>query len=596
MVWAKRKMAMTNRNLLIGRVAALSLGFLFLVGCDQPMSTPAAKKTNFVDKSITEHHNLGWLGGKAHPLNDVVRFDDPEDADKSVSPGGIVITEVEGDMPLGAAGLQQGDVVVRVAEDWLPIKEDALPDLFEKIETQISGDKNEIEIGYLRSGEYVTATLATDKESIDEGLPLATPRGVAASTATLKYLSEIQAEDGSFTADSNQDTGRLVATSIAGLAFLAADETVSADFAPHADKCTQFISEQLDNPISELDPLVAAYVAMFLSESNVTISDADWLSKFDDILQLFAATQHESGGWHTTPIEPAEGDSDPEAEAGSGKQEQSESEGKQDEETDNESQIVVDAVGTFATNQILFAIGALERKGVPVENAMVEQGCKFLHEQGKVRIPSSLDRRTKAALAAGTAATMVSLNCDRSNVQLTDYLKTAMARANDMYFAPTYGMPGLVSAAIVSRQLGNESWMQFHNAFKYIGLALQEADGGFASYPNVEREYSEFEQLADGDAWRTGQLAIIQTIQSQRLKKLLALEQPEDLASRDAYGKQIDANATAGQSGVQMMQLDANGVTDPEELKKLIMEKLKDSGIDVDASNMKIQKGSKPKK
>jgi len=239
----------------------------------------------------------------------------------------------------------------------------------------------------------------------------------------------------------------------------------------------------------------------------------------------------------------------------------------------------------------LLAIGALERKGMSGENDVIEKACGYLQQQAESRIPSSVDRRTKAALSAGTAAALVALNCDRNDSALQELRGVAMERAEDMFFAPSLGLPGLVHTALSSRQLGNESWMQFHNAFKHLGIVLQNPTGGFHTYPGIERESLPFEQLVAGEAWDTAHLAIILSVQSQRLTKLLALEQTPMLAARDSFGKKSEAVSTP--AGMQTMSINANSA-DAEEIKKMIMDRLKEQGMDVDESKLKIQKGSLP--
>lgn len=566
----------------------LCVTLVLFAGCEQTL-TKQATKTDFLDTDITELHSLGWLGAKAHPLNDVVNITDPDNANKNVSLGGMVIVELDEEMPLATAGLQAKDVIVRVAEDWVPIKEDPTRDLIRMVETQISGDKDSIELGYLRGGDYATITLNVDKPSIDDGLPLATERGIEASTLALQRLAELQLEDGSFAADSNDDGGRIAVTSMAGLAFLAADQSAVEEFKPNVDACLKFVAEQLGD-VDQLDPLIVAYAGMFLAESDIGLMEEEWLDKVGAISGRFFSSQHESGGWNVTEnsveastevTKVASSDASPKGEANS------EINPDLDSDTDK-TEPLVDVFGTFSTSQVLLAIGALERKGMRGDNAIIEKGCAYLLEQADVRVPSHVDRRTKAALSASTAAALVALNCDRSDLKLKNQLNNALERTDDMFFAPSLGLPGLFQTALASRQIGNEPWLQFHNSFKHLAIALQGTAGNFHPYPNVERELLPFEQQVDGEAWNSAHFALILSMQSQSLKKLLALEQQPGLVTRGSSGKVAE---TASSGGAQVMKLDVTGAN-AEELKKMILDKLKEQGIEVDESKLKFQKGT----
>ena len=125
----------------------LVVAILSTAGCETPESRQSGN-SDFRDASIAELHNLGWLGANAHPLNTTLTLPDPANPDSSVTPGGIVIIDVSDGGPLETAQLKAGDVIIRVANDWLPIKEDPTLDLIKALEDQINAGRKEIEIGY----------------------------------------------------------------------------------------------------------------------------------------------------------------------------------------------------------------------------------------------------------------------------------------------------------------------------------------------------------------------------------------------------------------------------------------------------------------
>ena len=112
-------------------------------------------------------------------------------------------------------------------------------------------------------------------------------------------------------------------------------------------------------------------------------------------------------------------------------------------------------------------------------------------------------------------------------------------------------------------------------------------DGSAIEYPNIEQGLLEFESAAQGTVWRTSHLALIQSMQSKQLKRLLAIDSPPQLATRDGNGKKVSAESL---QSVQAMKIEGN--PDVEELKKMIMDRLKEQGMEVDESKIKIS-GSK---
>ena len=259
---------------------------------------------------IRDRHGLSWMGGKSHPLTQSFQIPDPENADIDVSPGGIVLVEVADGSPLHAAELKAGDAVVRVAENWLPIKEDSTLDFIRLVEDQINAQNNEIEIGYIRSGQYSAAVLKTELQSLDENLPLANKRFIDSSTAMLNSVVELQQDDGSFVGTSDDPEHRLIVTSLCGLALLSVDESEKSRFTKPVSMVTGYLFEQLKEPefTRELNPLTAAYVGSFLAEADLSENRDKWNEIVGVLSFSFISAQHDSGGWNVTELVAAEPD------------------------------------------------------------------------------------------------------------------------------------------------------------------------------------------------------------------------------------------------------------------------------------------------
>ena len=561
------------------------LVLLGLSGCEQ-QSDQRVVNTDFLDRSIESVHNLGWLGAKSHPLNDAVKFLEPDSPENGtmVSPGGIVLTEVVDGEPLSDIGLRPGDVVVRIDDDWVPIKEDSTLDVIGAIENLISANRENVTIGYLRMGEFSSANLPIDRQSVDEGLPLPSQRLADVATNCLRNLSKLQRKDGSFSTESGSRADKLKSTSICGLAFLAADDSVREEFDSNVEACIEFVGLNLrfdgvDSAEEKLDALTAAYLAQFLAESRVQVMDEDWLDKIGGLLDLLDSEQQQSGGWGTSI-------SSPESEDGQAGTSEAATATDEPIRRGLEAEATVDVAGTFTTNQVLMALGAWERKGMIPDNSTIEKGCKYLAEQADLRIPSSLDRRIKAVLSSGSAAALVAINCDRNDVMLDGYLENGMDRAHDMFSSPSLGLAGLLHTAIAARQVGNERWLQFHNAVKHLIISLADSNGRVFEYPNIIREPLDFEVGVDDEVWRTAHIAIVASMQSKQLEKILGIAKSPTMFARNNLGEKVEANARSNQPVM--------GSTEAEELKKMIMEQLKAQGMEIDESKMKIQ--SAPKK
>ena len=563
----------------VGKFLTIALLFAaaISIGCEEVSSTAINKVPNrFLESSISQPHGLSWMGGKSHPLTKSFQIPDPENADIDVSPGGIVLTDVVDGLPLDRAELRAGDAIVRVAENWLPIKEDSTLDFVKMIEDQVNAQKDEIEVGYIRSGKYATASLKTDLTSLDEDLPLANKRFIDSSTAILKQLVELQQEDGSFLAVGDDPEHQLIVSSLCGLALCSADESIKSELAPSLKQVKKYLEGKLSSAefARELNPLTAAYICNFLAECDLSPSRENWTETVKVLSFAFASSQHDSGGWNVSELAGMDGEpTDEEA-----------SEGDSMAESSEELASQPDVFATFTTNVVLTAVGALERAGFSIENDMVEKGVAYLHDQADLRIPSSLDRRTKGILSAGTVVALVALNLDQSDLKLRNYLKNAQERAHDMYSAPRLALPGMLHSAIASRQLGNESWLQQHNATKHQLVSMHDELGRYVAYPGVVSEPLEWETFVASPAWNTAHLALLHSMQSKNLRRILAIETPENLLARDSSGKQL--SKAAANAKVMKMDLDTS---DPEALKKMIMEQLKAQGMDVDPSKMKIK-------
>ena len=79
---------------------------ILCVGGCEPSSVANKNETSFSNSSVTKMHSLGWMGAKTHPLLDTFKIVDPDNEDKEVTPGGVVVVELTEDSPLEKAGVR----------------------------------------------------------------------------------------------------------------------------------------------------------------------------------------------------------------------------------------------------------------------------------------------------------------------------------------------------------------------------------------------------------------------------------------------------------------------------------------------------------
>ncbi len=576
----------------------IPLLFVFLLSGCSGESTRNDSQNKATSKPTADDQQvrpLGWLDANGSPSESTASFLD-EETQEEVTPGGVVLVDVSSGGAAAIAGLQPGDTIVRVVDRWLPFKEDPSLDLMRLIEEQVSAGQEKIELGLLDGDEIATKTITHKLTSLDDGLPLSVSRYDRALEQALGRLSSLQQENGSFSASTGDLVATLRTSAVAGLALLGGG--ASADGSPFHDalnKCQQFIADQIDAhteestpPIepdtgtakfvaagkSNLDPLTVAYVLQFLAESDVPLLDAVWMKRLSSLLATISANQAASGGWMiaASNIDDA----------------------SEDESIPADEHVTVDVVGTHATNQVLLALGAIERKGVMSDNGSIANACKYLKEQATARVADgSIDRRTKAALLAGTGAAMIGINCDRNDGFLLGSMKECSVRTADLLEAPTLGLPGVVANALFARAMGNESWIGFHNATKYQWASKLDSKGAFHLRTGSQPLSDQVEP--DSEAWSTSHLCMLLAAQSDRLQRLTGQSQSPMMASRDSDGKAAEGKqALTGEMpglppGAKVIRLEGGNLDD-------IKDKLKDMGIELDGANVKMIEAGAPAK
>jgi hypothetical protein len=479
---------------------------------------------SFVDESITEFTNLGFLGAAGHGAKTAIKVPDPARPDHFVDTGGVVLREIDAGAPLSEAGLEVGDVVIRVMEDYLPIKEDPSLDFLARLESAFSAGKNVIALEVLRRGAVHETLLSFDPEKLPplgQGDFKRNERYAKAARNGLEYLKSVQEEDGSFPVKHAGADAKLAVTSVAGLAFMAAGGLEEGNaYGENLSKCLAYMEKALDPEKSpdtkKIGHLGGAFALQFLSEYMHQKMEMSVMTLLAMGMQKVATAQQEDGGW----LLGSDGN----------------------EPGYNER--------TLATHLCLQALGAAERAGVLMNNEPFEKACGYLKahtNDGNVGfVPEpDFDRRSEAGRVAGILAAMRSISCSFGEAYMQKLFKYYSGYTKEIAQAPVDESIHLLSAAILSRQKGLPQWMLFNEENQVLLLSLQKTDGSFVFLPKARRKTVPFFDDLSGPAWRTAVYSLIFLLQEDALPLLVAKADPAWTKTRDSDGKVKEEGAPA---------------------------------------------------
>jgi len=118
-------------------------------------------------------HPLGWLGGRTQAVAGVVTF---QHGGQRRDTGGLVVQELAPSGPLASAGARVDDVIVGIAEGWIPIKNDPWIDGIALVETAVSSGVQRLPVRILRSEQLLELEVPVAVKPLEQGLPLAVVR------------------------------------------------------------------------------------------------------------------------------------------------------------------------------------------------------------------------------------------------------------------------------------------------------------------------------------------------------------------------------------------------------------------------------------
>ncbi|MBU0756076.1 MAG: hypothetical protein KJ645_13115, partial [Planctomycetes bacterium] len=446
---------------------------LFWPGCSEQGKS---EDVDYVDRSITEFTNLGFLGARGHGVTKTIKLEDPDRPGKTIHPGGIVLREIDEGSPLALLGIEAGDVLIRIKEDFLPNKEDSCLDLLKGIESGLSAGRFSLPLGYLHRGAYQKKVLKVNPEEVPPLNPDALqkkPRFRLAVLNALDYLAAHQDEAGCFPTARDTADARIAVVSAAGLAFSGATDLPEGErFNGPLEKCRTYVEKAIEG--ERISHWGAAWATLFLAEQVNRTQNFALMMALGKAIPIITQGQQEDGGWLAAGADETVGP--------------------------NEE--------TLATGLCLQAMGAAERAGVMIENELFERTCAYLNSKtngGDVGfLPDPLyDRRSEAGRLAGIMAGFRAISCEFSRPYMQKLFKFYGEHQEEMARAPVREAIPLWSAALVCRQKGLPEWTRFIQDHQILLLSLQKLDGSFEALPKAELRDVPFYQDCNGPAWRT---------------------------------------------------------------------------------------------
>ena len=191
--------------------ASIVIAFLGAVSCGGE-STTVEQTARVITQGPARP--LGWLGGRVRASADIFTF---QVDGKRQDTGGLVLESATPSGPLAAAGVIPGDVIVGVADEWVPIKDDPWLDLVGLVETRISSGATSLALHLQRDGQLTELELPLAVKTLEEGLPLEVVRFDEGALRAVQALAPA----------AGADVGALAWTGLARLAAGAEPDEVS---------------------------------------------------------------------------------------------------------------------------------------------------------------------------------------------------------------------------------------------------------------------------------------------------------------------------------------------------------------------------------
>ena len=484
---------------------------------------------DFVDPAYTALQPMGWLGAEVQPLRDRLVL---EEDDKKTHVGGLVLRELDEGFALALAGAQVGDVLVRVGQTFVPLKEDPRLDVLELFERQVSSGVEQVTCEVVRGEARHELAVAPDLTPLEEGLPLAVVRFDQAADQNESWLLSRQRENGGF-ADSEAPLA-LGIDALVALLLRAGEESEarSAAWERVTEHLNATVSSRLEQPTPDASPLSLGLFLLHEAErigrlpddvlshaergssgagpsagaspiqlpagARVITAEGGDLSKMLEQLREGGANVEIQMGevppgvlGKAAPVSSAGNSAKPDVDLQKLLQEhaperlvdmrrlQLVTERVLTSQRSDGALCAVDASGMdafFETALTTLGLAAARRVGVSVPAKALEAVVRFLRdhvEDGNLAaaMAKGMDRREVAGRASAVAFVLRVLECEEDDDLYRDMQRTGSRVARHLTEAPSHGSLRLLFVALLRRSGGAASWQTFYDQFRLTLIA-----------------------------------------------------------------------------------------------------------------------------
>lgn len=445
----------------------------------------------FGGKKAEEGVNLGALGLLVDPAATSLR----------------VRTVLEGS-PAGAAGVRVGDEIVKAGGKALSAAPPG-PAL------QLIAALEEAEAA--KKKPAVTLTVKRDGSELEVEVPLqklgahakSCPKGCkkcdAVIKAGLEWLARKQTGDGCFPTDLGGKTGKVVVTSLGGLAFMAAGASFQAG--GPLDKAVSYVMNNVGaaekSPFGRMggggggnwnqENWELGYGLVFLAEVARKTRRADVKAKCQELVKRIEQNQEASGGW-------AHGPGGPNA----------------------LGYLELEIVG----NYLLLGLGAARKLGLEVDEEKLEKALTWIEgtspgDGGVGYSQRDGQRFGDPGRTAGAILAFAALGQSKRPffARMVGYFDQNRSKLREGHVSPAMH---LLAGAMASRLLGAKAWEAYIDEYRPVVMQQRRPDGSFCSMPTAETQSlrNDTDQTVGG-CWLTATYVLILALPEAELPFLL---------------------------------------------------------------------------
>jgi hypothetical protein len=323
--------------------------------------------------------------------------------------------------------------------------------------------------------------------------------------AGLGYLAKTQGSNGVFDTDLGGKTGKVVVTSLGGLAFLAAG--ASAKPGGPLDKAAGYVMAQAGAEDKSGFARIGGgrgnwnqvnwelgYALMFMAEMARKTKRADFKAKAKDLVRILNANQEGSGGWAHGPGGP-------------------------------------NALGylelEIVSNYALLGMGAAKKLGIELDDGKINKALAWIEQttNGGGGVGYSPRSGQKGHGDPGrTAGAFVAMHAlGRSSApfyrKMVGFFQGNMKTLPEGHVSPAMH---LLSGAMGAKLVGGKVWKQYMNLFRLHIMSYRKPDGSFSATPTKEsKSMRNNTDITVGPRWTTATYVFILSLEGENVPYLM---------------------------------------------------------------------------